>query len=118
MIKAQCDQAAEGVIWLGRKVAAKSLEELESATVVYVGRGEETLLGVVHSLPSNKVLHWENNSLIPVGLAVTKLLMRRYFLVEKTKDASRIGLLVGTLGSQQCTEMLEKLRKVDFYLSS
>ena len=112
MIKAQCDQAAEGVIWLGRKVAAKSLEELESATVVYVGRGEETLLGVVHSLPSNKVLHWENNSLIPVGLAVTKLLMRRYFLVEKTKDASRIGLLVGTLGSQQCTEMLEKLRKV------
>ena len=93
------------------------MEELESATVVYVGRGEETLLGVVHSLPSNKVLHWENNSLIPVGLAVTKLLMRRYFLVEKTKDASRIGLLVGTLGSQQCTEMLEKLRKVTLSLS-
>jgi len=112
VIKAQCNQEAEGIIWLGRKVAVKSMEELESATVVYVGRGEETLLGVVHSLPSNKVLHWENNSLIPVGLAVTKLLMRRYFLVEKTKDASRIGLLVGTLGSQQCTEMLEKLRKV------
>ena len=37
------------------KVAAKSMDELESATVVYVGRGEETLLGVVHSLPSNKV---------------------------------------------------------------
>ena len=108
--------------------------------------------------PIEQVLHWENNSLIPVGLAVTKLLMRRYFfleskaiclftcnggnrrhtqirisfpkikaicliickryfLVEKTKDASRIGLLVGTLGSQQCTEMLEKLRKVTLSLS-
>jgi len=112
VVKAHCNQDSEGIIWLGRKVAAKSMDEVESATVVYVGRGEETLLGVVHSLPSNKVLHWENNSLIPVGHAVTKLLMRRYFLVEKTKDADRIGLLVGTLGSQQCTEMLEKLRKV------
>jgi len=112
VIKAHCNQESEGILWLGRKVGVKCLKEVESATVVYVGRGEETLLGVVHTLPSNKVLHWEKNSLIPVGLAVTKLLMRRYFLVEKTKDASRIGLLVGTLGSQQCTEMLEKLRKV------
>jgi len=112
VIKAHCNQESEGILWLGRKVGVKCLKEVESATVVYVGSGEETLLGVVHTLPSNKVLHWENNSLIPVGLAVTKLLMRRYFLVEKTKDASRIGLLVGTLGSQQCTEMLEKLRKV------
>ena len=37
------------------KVGVKCLKEVESATVVYVGRGEETLLGVVHTLPSNKV---------------------------------------------------------------
>ena len=37
------------------KVGVKSLKEVESATVVYVGRGEETLLGVVHTLPINKV---------------------------------------------------------------
>ena len=37
------------------KVGVKCLKEVESATVVYVGSGEETLLGVVHTLPSNKV---------------------------------------------------------------
>ena len=46
------------------------------------------------------------------GVTSCDVVFFRYFLVEKTKDASRIGLLVGTLGSQQCTEMLEKLRKV------
>ena len=50
---------------------------------------------------------------IPDFKHLVRLFFCRYFLVEKTKDASRIGLLVGTLGSQQCTEMLEKLRKVE-----
>merc|ERR1719447_583230 len=110
VINTHCNQESEGILWLGRKVGVKCLKEVESATVVYVGRGEETLLGVVHTLPSNKVLHWEKNSLIPVGLAVTKLLMRRYFLVEKTKDASRIGLLVGTLGTEKYLDILEQLK--------
>ena len=71
VIKAQCNQESEGILWLGRKVMKRSyeylednikfkvgvkcLKEVESATVVYVGRGEETLLGVVHTLPNNKV---------------------------------------------------------------
>ena len=53
---------------------------------------------------------------LPKSNLFVSYICNRYFLVEKTKDANRIGLLVGTLGSQQCTEMLEKLRKVAFPL--
>ena len=88
------------------------MEELEGATVVYVGRGEETLLNLVHSLAKHRFLQWRGGGLEPVDLAVSKLLMRRYYLVEKTRDAGRVGLLVGTLGTEHCTEMLDKLRKV------
>ena len=45
-------------------------------------------------------------------LQVLQALLPRYYLVEKTKDASRIGLLVGTLGTKDFTQMLDKLRQV------
>ena len=43
---------------------------------------------------------------------VLQVLLPRYYLVEKTKDATRIGLLVGTLGTKDFTQMLDKLRQV------
>eukprot|EP00163_Fabomonas_tropica_P026907 TRINITY_DN5079_c0_g1_i3.p1 TRINITY_DN5079_c0_g1~~TRINITY_DN5079_c0_g1_i3.p1 ORF type:complete len:436 (-),score=61.07 TRINITY_DN5079_c0_g1_i3:252-1445(-) len=37
-------------------------------------------------------------------------LMRRYYLVQKTKDAETIGLLVGTLGVARYLDVLERLK--------
>ena len=42
----------QGIIWMVRA----ALQELEGATVVYVGRGEETLLNFVHNLPQHNFL--------------------------------------------------------------
>jgi hypothetical protein len=45
-----------------------------------------------------------NSELRRETLSVNKTLMRRYFLVEKTKDADIIGIVAGTLGV--CTRLL------------
>ena len=36
--------------------------------------------------------------------------MRRYFAIEKTKDAVRIGILVGTLGVSKYRDIIDKCR--------
>jgi diphthamide biosynthesis protein 2 len=38
--------------------------------------------------------------------SVSKLLSRRYFLVQKARDAERIGIVVGTLGVGECPFLL------------
>jgi diphthamide biosynthesis protein 2 len=49
-----------------------------------------------------------NSELRRETLSVNKTLMRRYFLVEKTKDADIIGIVAGTLGV--CTRLLSAAR--------
>ncbi|KDN43420.1 diphthamide biosynthesis protein, partial [Tilletiaria anomala UBC 951] len=46
------------------------------------------------------------------GRATNRLLMRRYALVQKAKDASVVGLLVGTLGVVSYLPLLKSLRKL------
>jgi diphthamide biosynthesis protein 2 len=38
------------------------------------------------------------SALVPQPESLNKLLMRRYYLVERAKDASIFGIVVGTLG--------------------
>ena len=37
--------------------------------------------------------------------------MRRYMMVEKTKDADRIGILVGTLGASKYGAIIDQVRQ-------
>ena len=43
------------------------------------------------------------------GISVRKALMRRYMMVEKTKDANRIGILVGTLGASRYGNIIDQV---------
>jgi len=112
VVKARCIPGVP----LSSSVAGRSLPTMDthsqSGKVVYVGRGEETLLNLVYSLPQHEFLHWKEDSLVGAGLAINKLLMRRYFLVEKARDATRVGILVGTLGMEGVTHCIDKLKQV------
>ncbi|CAD6263796.1 unnamed protein product [Miscanthus lutarioriparius] len=41
-----------------------------------------------------------------------KILRRRYYLVEKAKDANIIGILVGTLGVAGCLHIIEQMKEL------
>ena len=91
----------------GRTFNVSSEEELKNKTVIYVGKGDNVLMNFIYNWPENDFFIFENQSLIPAQVSVSKFLMKRYFLVEKTKDADRIGLLVGTLGASKYSEIIE-----------
>ncbi|KAI8993273.1 putative diphthamide synthesis protein-domain-containing protein [Pilobolus umbonatus] len=46
------------------------------------------------------------------SVQVNKLLMKRYFLVQKAKDADTIGIVVGTLGVASYLNIIEHLKKL------
>ncbi|KAL1435331.1 hypothetical protein MTO96_011064 [Rhipicephalus appendiculatus] len=51
-------------------------------------------------------------TLVGKALAVNRQLMRRYYLVEKAKDASIVGILAGTLGVQNYLSAIGHLKKL------
>jgi len=47
-----------------------------------------------------------------VPSAVGKVLRRRYFLVEKARNASIVGILVGTLGVAGYLDVVDRVREL------
>jgi len=113
LVIGRCDDEVEGGIFkFGRTFALDSSDTLSGCQVVYVGKGGHILLNFMFNLPNCNFFVFEDSSLSPAGLSVSKMIMKRYFLVEKTKDAERIGLLVGTLGTVNFGDIIERLRKI------
>ena len=92
-------------------------EDLEDSgqhkwTILYVGENEIYAQYLALTFP--RALHMlyqpEKKHLVPSSTNVRRALMKRYFAIEKTKDAERIGILVGTLGVANYCDMIDKCR--------
>jgi len=111
LIIGQCSsENKRGVKKFGRYFDVESAQSLSICDVIYIGKGGHILLNLMYNLPSCNFYVYENFIIDPAGVAVSKLIMKRHFLIEKTKDAERIGLLVGTLGTANYSDILERLR--------
>ena len=102
--------SATGVQKFGRQFNFEDLSELENSVVVYVGKGEQALLNFIYSWPENEFFVFDEGNLISAEVPVARHMMKRYFLVEKAKDSERVGLLVGTLGTEKYLDIIEKLK--------
>ena len=89
----------------GRTFNVTSENEMEGKTILFVGKRESVLMNFIYSWTENEFYVFENQSFVPAGSSISKFMMKRYFLVEKTKDAERIGLLVGTLGADKVVKI-------------
>ena len=97
----------------GPNRCGRVVPEGKPETVVYVGNNDhyEMMLALAFSeaemftyLPSENLFHSS-------GANVRRTLMKRYSLIEKTKDASRIGILVGTLGAASYSDIIDCVRQ-------
>lgn len=111
----------------GRRLTTGTWDELDERPVVFVsaktdqdGGDEARLLNLFFAFaqPPRDIFIYEvvasnkgSGSLLPVSQSVARLLRRRNFAVEKARDAQRVGILVGTLGSRDYPRMLEQLRR-------
>ncbi|KAI9254286.1 diphthamide biosynthesis protein 2 [Sporodiniella umbellata] len=87
---------------------------IESCSIFFVGTESLTLTNImmVHNQcpvytynPKTKVARKES-------VQVNRMLMKRYFLVQKAKDAETIGIVVGTLGVASYLNIIDHLKRV------
>ena len=85
---------------------------LDSLVVIYIGGEGLTLTNLMFTL--NKCIFYtynpQNNSLKKECLNVNQQLQRRYFLIQKAKDARLIGIIVATLGVADHLKIIEHIK--------
>lgn len=101
-----------GIRKFGRRFNVDNWEQLADHKVIYVSSGEDNvkLMNFMFSFSGNELYVHGDGALTPGNLSISKLLMKRYFLIEKTKDAERIGILIGTLGTANYSDIIQRLR--------
>ncbi|KNC74229.1 diphthamide biosynthesis protein 2, partial [Sphaeroforma arctica JP610] len=91
------------------------LYNFSDTTVVWVGPQGRTLTALMLNMPSaHRFVSYnpQTHDCLLEGATVNKSLMRRYFLVEKCKQAQTVGILVGTLGIAHHNELLAHIKTI------
>jgi diphthamide biosynthesis protein 2 len=96
------------------KEACESIEKSPETIpnyIVFIGQESLTLTHLILSHRSTEIYLYNPTSSNPeLSLqsgSVNRLLARRYYLVQRAKDADRIGIVVGTLGVGKCSPNLK-----------
>ena len=92
--------------------SASSPAQMDQWTVLYVGEEGMTLTNLMMTLNRSPFYTYNPKSyaLRPQTLNVNQQLMKRYYLIEKAKDARLVGILVATLGVANYLDMIERLK--------
>ncbi|KAI9090437.1 diphthamide biosynthesis protein [Phlyctochytrium arcticum] len=82
--------------------------------IFYVGGESLTLTNLVltHSSSAIHAFDPATNEIIEASGSCNKLLMRRYFMVQKARDADVVGIVVGTLGVASYLHIINSLKKL------
>ena len=98
----------------GRTVVIQEGRTLQDYTVIFIGEESLTLTNLMYNFQPKDLFSY--NPLTKIGrkesVNVNKLLMKRYFMIEKAKDANIVGILVGTLGVANYSEILNRLKSM------
>lgn len=97
----------------GRLLLVEAGSRLEDYSIFYIGRESITL--------TNFMMSWNNCEFFTydpgsgesqrASASTSRLVKRRYYLVERARDASFVGILVGTLGVAGFLEIIEQLKR-------
>ncbi|XP_066144439.1 2-(3-amino-3-carboxypropyl)histidine synthase subunit 2 [Euwallacea fornicatus] len=83
--------------------------------IVFVGRNERKLMNISLGFKSKR-FYYVDPSKQPLDLMSyqpdSKIIKRRYFLIEKIKDASTIGIVIGTLAVKNYLKVIERVKKL------
>lgn len=115
VISDHSDSQDDRVIFkFGRQFCVKEGLRIDDYSMFYVGQEGPTL--------TNFMMTWNHcsfSSFDPVTCAgrvesvnINKALMKRYYAVERAKDASVVGILVGTLGVANYLTIIEQLKDI------
>ncbi|RMX51186.1 hypothetical protein pdam_00004083 [Pocillopora damicornis] len=98
----------------GREFSLPADTQLEDFAVFYIG-GESLCLQNL-MMTYNKCQFYSYDPCTNIGrketLNVNKALMKRYYMIQRAKDAQVVGIVVGTLGVADYLRVIERLKQV------
>ncbi|XP_062335708.1 2-(3-amino-3-carboxypropyl)histidine synthase subunit 2 [Osmerus eperlanus] len=107
------DNNAEIIYQFGRQMVLKNGLSIEDYSVFFIGHEGSTL--------TNFMMTWNKCSFCsfdPVtmsgrseSISINKALMKRFYAIERAKDAKVVGILVGTLGVANYLAIIEQLKE-------
>eukprot|EP01134_Creolimax_fragrantissima_P003261 CFRG3261T1 len=89
--------------------------DFSNTSMLWIGQQGRALTALMLNIPTAKRFISFNpltNEALVEGASVNKSLMRRYFLVEKCKQAMTVGILVGTLGIAHQHDLLTHMKAI------
>ena len=99
---------------MGRIITIPTDKLLEDYTVIYVGEESTSVTNWMMNL--NKCRFCTFNPVTGVAqietLNVNKMLMKRYYMIERAKDANIVGILAGTLGVKDHLAVIDRLKRL------
>ncbi|KAK9060958.1 hypothetical protein SSX86_019854 [Deinandra increscens subsp. villosa] len=114
-INGDCDDGSRktyrigGLLW--------SLEQglsMEDYSLFWIGPDNSAFANVVLTFNSCEIVRYDatEDQLLTDTSQQRRILKRRYYLVEKAKDASIVGILVGTLGVAGYLSMIHQIKEM------
>ncbi|XP_072544167.1 2-(3-amino-3-carboxypropyl)histidine synthase subunit 2 [Salminus brasiliensis] len=108
------DRLDDGVIRkFGRQFSLKEGKGVEDYSMFYIGREGLTLTNFM--MTWNRCAFSSFDPEVSTGRAesinINKALMKRYYAIERAKDASVVGILVGTLGVANYLAVIDQLKE-------
>ncbi|CAG8603074.1 10714_t:CDS:10 [Paraglomus occultum] len=108
------EETDEETFTSGRRYALPDGINIEDCSVFYIGDESLTLTNLIMTL--NKCKFYTYNPKTRAGrqetFQVNKALMKRFYLIQKAKDANVIGIVVGTLGIASYMTILSRLKNL------
>eukprot|EP00249_Psilotum_nudum_P011848 c23421_g1_i1 orf=135-1808(+) len=87
---------------------------MEHSSVVWIGKESPTLTNFMLTFNKAMVVRYdpETKVLLTDEKNQSKALRRRYYLVERAKDANIVGIIVGTLGVAGYQQIIQHIRRL------
>ncbi|XP_031570952.1 2-(3-amino-3-carboxypropyl)histidine synthase subunit 2-like [Actinia tenebrosa] len=111
------ENGKNGKHWIRRFGCEFCLPEdhnIDEYKVFYIGQQSLNLTNLMMSY--NKCQFYSYDPVMDTArqenINVNKALMKRYYMIQKAKDAQVVGIVVGTLGVADYLEIIERLKKV------
>ncbi|XP_026217355.1 2-(3-amino-3-carboxypropyl)histidine synthase subunit 2 [Anabas testudineus] len=98
----------------GRQYSLKSGSSIMDYTIFYVGQEGATLRNFMMTWNHCSFCSFDPTTMVgrPESVSINRVLMKRYYAIERAKDASVVGILVGTLGVADYLAILQRLKEI------
>ncbi|CAN8003823.1 unnamed protein product [Ixodes hexagonus] len=110
----ESDADSNSITKCSRRIALPASSTIEDYELFYVGPEGRSLTNLMFTFNQCQCHSFDPKTqcIRKESIAVNRHLMRRYYLIEKAKDARIVGILVGTLGIRNYLPALDHLKRL------